>query len=82
MKTYPSRFILTVLSTLLVAGCVSRAEIEAVSDEQFGGDGYRQATSRRRLPGGLPLDLGAQIDDGPDRRCWIRGQLKRATRWH
>ncbi len=35
MKTYPSRFILTVLSTLLVAGCVSRAEIEAVSDEQF-----------------------------------------------
>jgi predicted Zn-dependent protease len=35
MKTYPSRFILTVLSTLLVAGCVSRAEIEALSDEQF-----------------------------------------------
>ena len=35
MKTYPSRFILTVLSTLLTVGCVSRAEIEAVSDDQF-----------------------------------------------
>ena len=35
MNTYPSRFILTVLSTLLAAGCVSQAEIEAVSDEQF-----------------------------------------------
>jgi len=35
MNTYPGRFILTVLSTLLASGCVSQAEIEAVSEEQF-----------------------------------------------
>lgn len=35
MKTYRNRLILTVLSALLAAGCVSRAEIEAVSDDQF-----------------------------------------------
>jgi len=35
MNTYPSRIIPTVLSTLLASGCVSQAEIEAVSEEQF-----------------------------------------------
>jgi len=35
MNTYPSRIIPTVLSTLLASGCVSQAEIEAVSEKQF-----------------------------------------------
>lgn len=35
MNTYPGRFILMVMSTLLAVGCVSQAEIEALSDDEF-----------------------------------------------